>query len=172
MAASRGSGLLQAKGYGGCVEQSKETPLNQAAGDAGDAGHVGNTGQADPTPITTTTVTTTQPPKRKLRVRAWHVVFLAVLVAATLGLAWWQWTRFQSGSGTFQNLGYALQWPFFGAFFVYAYRKFMEYENATREDKPVVVPKQTALDESFLPKRTTLSVEEFNELNRPTRHNN
>lgn len=32
------------------------------------------------------------------------------------GLAWWQWNRFESASGTFQNLGYVLQWPLFGLF--------------------------------------------------------
>jgi hypothetical protein len=32
------------------------------------------------------------------------------------GLAWWQWQRFESASGTFQNLGYVLQWPLFGLF--------------------------------------------------------
>lgn len=32
------------------------------------------------------------------------------------GLAWWQWERFSSASGTFQNLGYVLQWPLFGLF--------------------------------------------------------
>ena len=32
------------------------------------------------------------------------------------GLAWWQWTRFESPGGTFQNLGYVLQWPLFGLF--------------------------------------------------------
>ena len=32
------------------------------------------------------------------------------------GLAWWQWDRFMSASGTFQNLGYVLQWPLFGLF--------------------------------------------------------
>jgi hypothetical protein len=32
------------------------------------------------------------------------------------GLAWWQWDRFASPSGTFQNLGYVLQWPLFGLF--------------------------------------------------------
>ncbi len=31
-------------------------------------------------------------------------------------LAWWQWERFSSASGTFQNLGYVLQWPLFGLF--------------------------------------------------------
>jgi hypothetical protein len=32
------------------------------------------------------------------------------------GLAWWQWDRFTSANGTFQNLGYVLQWPLFGLF--------------------------------------------------------
>jgi len=31
-------------------------------------------------------------------------------------LAWWQWNRFESASGTLQNLGYVLQWPLFGLF--------------------------------------------------------
>ena len=61
------------------------------------------------------------------------VIFLTIAVLATFALAWWQWTRFRSGSGTFQNLGYALQWPLFGAFFVYAYRKFNEYEDEVKQ---------------------------------------
>ena len=36
---------------------------------------------------------------------------MIVAAAGCLGLAWWQWTRYESASGTFQNLGYALQWP-------------------------------------------------------------
>lgn len=67
--------------------------------------------------------------RQHVRARFTHVVFLAIAVVCTIALAWWQWTRFQSGSGTFQNLGYAFQWPMFGAFFVYAYRKFLQYEN-------------------------------------------
>lgn len=43
------------------------------------------------------------------------VVSLASL-ALCCGLAWWQWERFSSASGTFQNLGYVLQWPLFGLF--------------------------------------------------------
>ncbi|GHF82649.1 hypothetical protein GCM10017566_66020 [Amycolatopsis bartoniae] len=37
-------------------------------------------------------------------------------LAVCCGLAWWQWNRFESASGTFQNLGYVLQWPLFGLF--------------------------------------------------------
>lgn len=59
------------------------------------------------------------------------LVFLAA--CGCLALAWWQWTRFESNSGTFQNLGYALQWPFFAGFCVYAYYKFVRYEDAPSE---------------------------------------
>ena len=52
-----------------------------------------------------------------------------------MALGWWQWTRFQSTSGTFQNLGYALQWPAFAGFCVYAYRKFVRYEEAPPEHR-------------------------------------
>jgi DNA-binding transcriptional regulator of glucitol operon len=45
-------------------------------------------------------------------------------------LAWWQWTRYESASGSFQNLGYALQWPMFAGFCFYAYYKFVRYEEA------------------------------------------
>ncbi len=60
---------------------------------------------------------------------------LGVIVAAAgcLALGWWQWTRFESNSGTFQNLGYAVQWPMFAAFCVYAYRKFIRYEESPPE---------------------------------------
>jgi len=55
---------------------------------------------------------------------------VVVAAAGCLGLAWWQWTRFESASGTFQNLGYALQWPMFAAFCFYGYYKFVRYEEA------------------------------------------
>ena len=62
------------------------------------------------------------------------LIALVVLAASgCLALGWWQWTRFESTSGTFQNLGYALQWPAFAAFCVYAYRKFVRYEEAPPE---------------------------------------
>jgi DNA-binding transcriptional regulator of glucitol operon len=64
------------------------------------------------------------------------LVALAILGAAgCLALAWWQWTRFESASGSFQNLGYALQWPLFAGFVVYAYYKFVRYEEAPPEPK-------------------------------------
>src|SRR4051812_43094307 len=62
------------------------------------------------------------------------LVALVILAACgCLALAWWQWSRFESASGTFQNLGYALQWPLFSGFVVYAYYKFVRYEEAPPE---------------------------------------
>jgi DNA-binding transcriptional regulator of glucitol operon len=46
---------------------------------------------------------------------ALHVLAIA-LVAACLGLGWWQWQRV--GEGSARSLGYALEWPFFAAFVV------------------------------------------------------
>jgi DNA-binding transcriptional regulator of glucitol operon len=42
------------------------------------------------------------------------VCLLSLVVCC--GLAVWQWQRFESASGTWQNLGYVLQWPLFGLF--------------------------------------------------------
>jgi DNA-binding transcriptional regulator of glucitol operon len=77
-----------------------------------------------------------------------------VVVAAIgcLGLAWWQWTRFESASGTFQNLGYALQWPMFAGFCVYAYYKFVRYEDAPPEPRHDAV---TEIPTGLLPERPT-----------------
>jgi DNA-binding transcriptional regulator of glucitol operon len=62
-------------------------------------------------------------------------VLVMIAAAGCLALGWWQWTRFQSASGSFQNLGYALQWPAFAGFCVYAYRKFVRYEEAPPEHR-------------------------------------
>lgn len=45
----------------------------------------------------------------------------AVCLVACCGLAWWQWDRFTSVGGSFQNLGYVLQWPLFGLFPIYMF---------------------------------------------------
>lgn len=78
---------------------------------------------------------------------------LALLAAAgCLALGWWQWTRYESTSGTFQNLGYALQWPLFAAFCVYAYRKFIRLEQG-QTDAPAPEDAVTELPEGLLPER-------------------
>ncbi|MEY8579031.1 hypothetical protein AALI21_12120 [Corynebacteriaceae bacterium 6-324] len=123
--------------------------------------------------------------RNKIKTRWWHIVLIAVFVVAFIGLAWWQWSRFQSGSGTFQNLGYAFQWPLFAAFVIYAYRTAMKYENERIEaeneaaedgsdDYIYQAPQETddqvtEIDEDFLPQRKQLSVEEFNAMNQPRR---
>ena len=60
-------------------------------------------------------------------------MLVVVAFVVCLGLAWWQWTRFESSSGSGQNLGYALQWPAFAAVFVYAYRRFVVLESDPEE---------------------------------------
>jgi DNA-binding transcriptional regulator of glucitol operon len=86
------------------------------------------------------------------RRRRSSLIALVILAAGgCLALGWWQWTRFQSTSGTFQNLGYALQWPLFAWFCVYAYRKFVRYEEeppAPQQDRAM-----TELPEGLLPER-------------------
>ncbi|GED97485.1 transcriptional regulator [Gordonia crocea] len=57
------------------------------------------------------------------------IVLTLVAATACLGLAYWQWVRFESAAGTFQNLGYALQWPAFAIAVIYAYRRFVVLES-------------------------------------------
>lgn len=86
------------------------------------------------------------------RRRRWALVALVIVAACgCLALGWWQWTRFQSASGTFQNLGYALQWPLFAGFCVYAYRKFVRYEEAPPE--PPHADAMTEIPDGLLPER-------------------
>nr|VDG63961.1 Glucitol operon activator [Streptococcus thermophilus] len=64
-----------------------------------------------------------------MRVKAWHVLLLIAAVIVSLMLANWQWSRYTSGTGSLQNLGYALQWPMFGLFLIFIYRAGMRMEN-------------------------------------------
>ncbi|MDZ7882403.1 MAG: hypothetical protein U5N53_05585 [Mycobacterium sp.] len=79
------------------------------------------------------------------------IALAAVGAGGCLLLAWWQWTRYESNSGTFLNLGYALQWPMFAAFCVYAYFKFVRLEEAP----PTYEPTETATEipAGLLPER-------------------
>ncbi|WP_298177807.1 transcriptional regulator [Saccharomonospora sp.] len=71
------------------------------------------------------------------------------------GLAWWQWGRYTSAGGSFQNLGYVLQWPLFGLFPAFMFwrlralrRQAKEQQSATsttpepesRRPRPAAVP--------------------------------
>jgi DNA-binding transcriptional regulator of glucitol operon len=63
-------------------------------------------------------------------------------MAMCCGLAWWQWERFSSASGTFQNLGYVLQWPLFGlfpAFMFWRIRQLRERAAAAADTRPEAV---------------------------------
>ncbi|MGW4488129.1 hypothetical protein ACWEOE_30310 [Amycolatopsis sp. NPDC004368] len=80
---------------------------------------------------------------RRLLIAATCVVSLLLCC----GLAWWQWDRFTSANGTFQNLGYVLQWPLFGlfpAFMFWRIKKLREREEAegetAAEEAVVTVP--------------------------------
>jgi len=74
--------------------------------------------------------------------RKFVVVAVSVLsLVACCGLAYWQWQRFESANGTFQNLGYVLQWPLFGiapAYMFWRMRKLAQQQPA--EAPPAVEP--------------------------------
>lgn len=76
---------------------------------------------------------------------------MIVAACGCLALGWWQWTRFNSVSGSFQNLGYALQWPLFAGFCVYAYRKFVRYEE--EPPPPRSADSMTEIPAGLLPER-------------------
>jgi hypothetical protein len=60
-------------------------------------------------------------------------LLVAILFAGCLWLGWWQWGRARSGGG-FQNLGYALQWPLFAAFFIFGWIRIIRLELSRRAD--------------------------------------
>ncbi|MFE0751446.1 transcriptional regulator [Gordonia sp. NPDC058843] len=83
---------------------------------------------------------------------------LAVSAAVVcLALAWWQWSRYESASGSGLNLGYALQWPAFAAAVIYAYRRFVILESDPEEARKVAAGRSAAaqIPEGILPERPT-----------------
>ena len=90
------------------------------------------------------------------------LIILVIVAALTcLLLGWWQWGRFQSASGTGQNLGYALQWPLFAGFVVFAYFRFVRLETESNEQEDPEHPKppkrvvQREIPDGILPDRPT-----------------
>jgi DNA-binding transcriptional regulator of glucitol operon len=83
--------------------------------------------------------------------RSRGLAIVAVSLVALAGgalLAWWQWTRYESASGTLQNLGYVLQWPLFGVFPGFMFWKIhrtarRERELAQAEDRADTTPTAT-----------------------------
>lgn len=76
---------------------------------------------------------------------AGHALAIAA-IGTCLFLAWWQWGRANQVTGTFQNLGYALQWPLFAAFFAYGWWKIIRIEIA-RTREPVAQEELPAANE-------------------------
>lgn len=91
----------------------------------------------------------------KRRRRPALIMLVVVAALACLALAWWQWDRFESSSGSGQNLGYALQWPAFAIFVVYAYRRFVVLESDPDEVKKMHPSSHgmTEIPEGVLPPR-------------------
>ncbi|HEX5407326.1 MAG TPA: hypothetical protein VFX16_34065 [Pseudonocardiaceae bacterium] len=80
------------------------------------------------------------------------VCLLAVVGGALL--AWWQWTRYQSASGTLQNLGYVLQWPLFGVFPAFM---FWRINKAARRERALDAEIKGIQDEQVEPEQPKLT---------------
>jgi DNA-binding transcriptional regulator of glucitol operon len=80
------------------------------------------------------------------RATARRLAIVAACVVSVLGacaLAWWQWNRFESASGTWQNLGYVLQWPLFGlfpAFMFWRVKRLKERESQVKAEPVAAGP--------------------------------
>ncbi len=82
------------------------------------------------------------------------IALVVVAACACLALGWWQWSRFESASGTAQNLGYALQWPVFAIAVVWAYRRFVVMEaDPTVAEQEKVRSGPTEIAAGILPER-------------------
>jgi DNA-binding transcriptional regulator of glucitol operon len=74
--------------------------------------------------------------------RRWVVrhVLAIVLVVGCLALGWWQLQRAMSAGGSAQNVGYALQWPLFGGFVVFAWWRMLKIELAALDEQADTEP--------------------------------
>jgi DNA-binding transcriptional regulator of glucitol operon len=76
-----------------------------------------------------------------------------VSLALCCGLAWWQWERFSSASGTFQNLGYVLQWPLFGLFPAFMFWRIRKLRRQATEADTSERTAETAVPEVPAPRQ-------------------
>lgn len=67
---------------------------------------------------------------------ALHALFVVASIATGF-LAVWQWDRAHDAGGSFQNLGYALQWPLFGVFTVCLWVWLIRMESRAAPDAAV-----------------------------------
>jgi len=72
--------------------------------------------------------------------RAGIVALSALSLVACVGLAWWQWQRFESATGTWQNLGYVLQWPLFGLFPAFMFWRLRSLRRRQPAEQPPARP--------------------------------
>lgn len=97
------------------------------------------------------------PSSRPAHNRPALIALVIVVALGCLALAWWQWERFESASGTGQNLGYAMQWPLFAAFAVFAYVRFVRLEREAEEPAPRAAESEAPreIPAGILPERPT-----------------
>lgn len=79
---------------------------------------------------------------RRLAIAA--VCVLCMVIA--IGLAWWQWERYSSAGGTFQNLGYVLQWPLFGLFPAFMFWRIRRLRRQSRAETAADAAADTGAD--------------------------
>lgn len=60
------------------------------------------------------------------------VAVSAASLIVCCALAWWQWERYSSTGGSFQNLGYVLQWPLFGLFPAFVFLRMRKLRQTAR----------------------------------------
>ncbi|MBL1078124.1 transcriptional regulator [Nocardia sp. 2] len=70
------------------------------------------------------------------------ILFVIIASGVCLALGYWQWTRFEATGGTAQNLGYALQWPLFAGFVVWAYFRFVRLEHHAELEQQAQAPEE------------------------------
>lgn len=71
------------------------------------------------------------------------IALCLVAFVGCLGLAWWQFTRFESASGDWQNFGYMLLWPIFGVFptfMAWRMRRLKKQDRQPVEKAPPLTP--------------------------------
>jgi DNA-binding transcriptional regulator of glucitol operon len=86
------------------------------------------------------------------------LILLVIAASATcLLLGYWQLQRFESSSGSGQNLGYALQWPLFAGFVVFFYKRFVQLEDADEDEPAVADDEPKAIPDGILPERPSFA---------------
>jgi DNA-binding transcriptional regulator of glucitol operon len=83
---------------------------------------------------------------RRLLTPRWLAFTALMFVAAAVAvfLAWWQLQRYEGAGGSFQNLGYTLQWPVFGAFAIYLWWRLLRDAAKAEQPERSEQPEQTA----------------------------